>query len=60
MNKLVNVRIDEDLKKQAQEAAKQEHRSLSSYIKNLIAQDVQKKKGEKWNCGTRQTNISRS
>ena len=46
MEKLLNFRIDEDLKKQAQEAAKEEHRSLSSYIKNLIAQDVQKKKGE--------------
>ncbi len=46
MEKLMSFRIDEDLKNEAQEAAKQEHRSLSSYIRNLIAQDVQKKKEE--------------
>lgn len=46
-SKLLNVRIDPDLKKKAKEVAKEDGRSLSNWVIHLIAKGVQKadKKG---------------
>ena len=47
-SKLLNVRINPDLKKRAKELAKSDGRSLSNWVIKLIAQEIEKadKKGK--------------
>ena len=42
--KIINIRVDSDLKKQAKKLAEQDGRSLSNWILRLIEREIKKAK----------------
>jgi predicted HicB family RNase H-like nuclease len=46
-NTIINIRVDNDLKKQAKKLAADENRSLSNWVTWLIRREIKRKDGKR-------------